>query len=508
MTGIAIVRTDQHSWNWLKTLLPQSQLHLTAQLLVHLDLAEAMSLDLDQPRSVNRQQTFERKRPEAKQQQTYDLVCIGFGTTALPLAASLAEKDADSKTLFVERKSQWEWQPAHVLPDKQVGSSFLRDLATTHDPRSSYTFMNFLHSTNQLIRFANNAKLAPSRRLMAQYFRWAASKVEHLGWVIYGQEAVRVQPVRVEGTSKVSKWTVELRSTKTQAHSSVLAKRVVFACGAQPHVPQSLARSPLVLHSSQTGRLLEHIGSSKSPLNIAVIGAGQEAAEIFEHLSGHHEQAHGKHSATIFYAHSALRPEDESPKIQDLLNKPESTPGNVPPEVRQGQSTTPTVDLHTLEEIYAAQYTQKIHERDSTKWRFQMKPLSEVVGTQREADKVRLELRNPRTNETSISEGAFDIVVAATGYSFAIDKSLIEIPGGLLDGGAIQVDREYRVNFRRGVLVAGGGVWLLGSLEDRHVRNDDFSWAAERAQRVTKSILAEVAKEEKSQDQSSERAMI
>ncbi|KAK4612230.1 L-ornithine N(5)-monooxygenase [Fulvia fulva] len=466
-----------------------------------------MSLDIEQPRSLERQRSWERKRPEAPQQQTYDLVCIGFGTTALPLAASLADKDSNSRILFVERRSQWDWQPAHVLPDKQVGSSFLRDLVTTQNPRSSYTFVNFLHATNQLIRFANNSKLSPSRRLMAQYFRWAAGKVEQLGWVRYGQEAARVQPVRADGTAKVAKWAVELRSSKTKAQSSIFAKRVVFACGAQAHVPEALARAPLVLHSSQTDRLLENVGSSKRPLNMAIVGADQEAAEIFEHLSGPQEQAHGKHSATIFYADSALRPDDGSPKMQDLLSRPESASGSVPPEIRQGQSATPTVDLNTLEEIYAAQYTQKIHERDSAKWRFQMKSHSEVVGTQREAEKVRLVLRNPQTNETSVSERAFDMVIAATGYSFAIDRSLVDIPVGLLDGGVVQVDREYRVNFRRGVLAPGNGVWLLGSLEDRKVRNDDFSWAAERAQRVSKSIVAAVAKEEKSAEQGGERAM-
>ncbi|KAK4496850.1 hypothetical protein PRZ48_011299 [Zasmidium cellare] len=475
-----------------------------------------MSVETHEPKKgVSKQRSFERRPKQSEQPLTYDLVCVGFGQTALPLAVNLADQDPSANILFVERNSHWEWQSENVLPGRQIGSSFLRDLVTTQNPRSPYTFMNFLHATNQLIRFANNSRLAPSRRLMGQYFRWAAEKIQHLGWVHYGQEATQISPVKAKSQNKVAEWSIQLRSSNTSSTpSTILAKRVIVATGSQPYIPESLAPAPLVLHSSATNSLLSNLHTVKQSLNIAIIGSNQEAAELFEHLSSARQ---GSHTATLFYPDSALRPADETHSVQDMLERPESMPGNLPPEVRErlhgqqmGGAQGPKVDLHTLEALYERQYTQKIHERDSSKWRFQMKALSEVVSTQRDGERVRLVIKNPRTGETSISEKAFNVVIAATGYNFNLSKELVDVPAALLDAGAVSVDREYHVNFRRDTLVPGCGMWLLGSLEDRNARSDDFRWMAERARRAVKSICREMEadkKEQSGQQQYGERAM-
>lgn len=462
-----------------------------------------MSLDTHEPKKgISRQRSFDKRPKQTDQHLTYDLVCVGFGQTALPLAVNLADQDASAKVLFIERNSHWDWQPEHVLPDRQIGSSFLRDLITTQNPRSPYTFMNFLHATNQLIRFANNSKLAPSRRLMGQYFSWAASQIQHLGWVSYGQEATQISPIKAQNQNKVAQWSIQMRSSKTSSTPSIiLAKRIIIANGSQPYIPQALSNAPLVLHSSSTSSILSNLHTLTKSLSIAIIGSNQEAAELFEHLSTSRQ---GTHTATLFYPDSALRPSDETHSVQDMLERPESMPGNLPPEVRErlhaqqmGGPQGPKVDLHTLETLYEAQYTQKIHEPDSRKWRFQMQNLSEVVATQREGEKVRLILKNPRTGSTTTSEGAFDVVIAATGYTFSLPQNLVDIPSGILDSGAVSVDREYHVNFRKNALVPGCGMWVLGSLEDREVRGDDFRWMAERAGRAVRGICREMEVERK-----------
>lgn len=469
-----------------------------------------MSLNIEQqPQTSSKQRSFERTQSERGQQQAYDLVCVGFGTTALPLAATLADSNDNARVLFIERESQFEWHPAHILPNNPVAASFLRDLTTTQNPRSRYTFINYLQKTNQLIRFTNNSKIAPSRRSMADYFRWAASQIQQLGWVSYGQEVTRVRPLKDSEHNSIAQWSIEMHNTKTKAQTTVLAKRVVLATGATPQLPQALAGAPLVLHSSQTDHLVDSLGTATKPLSIAVVGADQEAAELFEHLT----HSRGKHTTTMYFADAALRPEDDVPKVSDLLERPESLPGNIPPELRhrlqEAVSASPKVNIHTLESLYESQYTQKIKESDSSKWRFQLKALSEIVGTEREQEKVRLVIRNPRTGEVSTSTQMFDVVVAASGYSFAINRNLIDIPAGLLDDSAISVDRDYRVNLRRQALEPGCGMWMLGSLEDGRGRSDNFRWMSERAQRAAKSILKEMASDARSEKQQrgGERAM-
>lgn len=344
---------------------------------------------------------------------------------------------------------------------------------------------------------------------MADYFRWAASQIQQLGWVSYGQEVTRVRPLKDSEHNSIEQWSIEMHNTKTKAQTTVLAKRVVLATGATPQLPQALAGAPLVLHSSQTDHLVDSLGTATKPLSIAVVGADQEAAELFEHLT----HSRGKHTATMYFADAALRPEDDVPKVSDMLERPESLPGNIPPELRhrlqEAVSASPKVKIHTLESLYESQYTQKIKESDSSKWRFQLKALSEIVGTEREQEKVRLVIRNPRTGEVSTSTQMFDVVVAASGYSFAINRNLIDIPAGLLDDSAISVDRDYRVNLRRQLLEPGCAMWMLGSLEDGRGRSDNFRWMSERAQRAAKSILKEMASDARSEKQQrgGERAM-
>lgn len=277
---------------------------------------------------------------------------------------------------------------------------------------------------------------------------------------------------------------------------------MIIATGATPHLPAELAAPQLksqVVHASACADVLAKITDSQ--LNIAVVGADQDAAEIFEDLN----KRRGRHTATMFVADSALRPE------ASVLEKSESQPSMLPPEVRQrlqmGDLTSPKVSLATLESLYLARYVQQIAQQDASKWRFQMKTLSEVVGAKQELGKVRLVVKNPRTEEVEMSAQTFDMVIVATGYEFAIDRQLIAPITSMLDGSVMSVDREYRVNFRREMLAHDCGMWMLGSLGDVRQRGDDFSNMAERSRRVARSVLKEMASENKS-EQRQEQAVL
>ncbi|CAK1363025.1 unnamed protein product [Cercospora beticola] len=440
--------------------------------------------------------------------QTYDLLCVGFGPTSLAVAASLADARTQAQILFVERESHFNWTPEHVLPDKSIGSSFLHDLTTLENPRSEFTFVNFLQATDQLMHFTNNSKMVPSRRLVAAYFKWAAERVNQRGWIQYSKEASNIKPVKVDALNRVTRWEAEVIDVESGAKSTVQAKRVVLATVAEPHLVSPL-RSPqlqhLILHSSSCAEFLQKLPSLQKTINIAVVGADQEAAEIFSHL----HTSRGKHTATLIHADSALRPKDNSPRISDITTDP-SQLMQTPPEVRlrlqnAEAHSSPRVDLQTLESLYEAQYTQRLQEPDARKWRFRMQPLSEVVGAKRDEDRVRLVTRNNRTSEVTTGP-AFDLVISASGYERSRDAKLLSAVSPLYDTGALTVDQEYRVNFRRDTVDRACGIWVLGTLEDPKERVDDFAFTAERGARAARSIRASLR--QKSDEHFAESALL
>lgn len=139
------------------------------------------------------------------------------------------------------------------------------------------------------------------------------------------------------------------------------------------------------------------------------------------------------------------------------------------------------------------QYTQRIQYSNPNDWRFRLESCSQVTSAQMtENGKLRLEFDNPRTGATRTSSQAFDVVIAAGGYEYELLPALLSSisDAGLLEQRCLTVDKEYNVNLRRGALATGCGLWCLGSLEEGKIRDDVFTYAAERAQRCVGSVLA------------------
>ena len=110
----------------------------------------------------------------------------------------------------------------------------------------------------------------------------------------------------------VNQWTVDLRANGNGAASKVTCKRLVVATGAQTQLPDALASPKLssaVMSMDRSKELIERVHNATKPLNIAIIGADQEAVELFEHLIA----APGNHRATMILPGSALRVEDGTP---------------------------------------------------------------------------------------------------------------------------------------------------------------------------------------------------
>lgn len=251
--------------------------------------------------------------------EVHDLVCVGFGPASLSIAVALhdslekgelARPQASApKVLFLEKQKRFAWHAGMLLPGAKMQISFIKDMATLRDPRSHFTFLNFLQSQNRLIDFINLNTFLPARSEYEEYLRWCG---EHFDEVVrYGQEAVAVSPVTTSEGKPVSQFDVSSRNIKTGEITTVRAKNVLMAVGGQPNMPKSLPAShPRILHSSQYAHLVPSILDRRdAPYRVAVVGAGQSAAEIFNNI----QTLYPNSQTSLIMRSEFLKPSDDSP---------------------------------------------------------------------------------------------------------------------------------------------------------------------------------------------------
>ena len=271
-------------------------------------------------------------------EELHDLVCIGFGPASLAIGVALHDmlstpnKASPSrighppKVAFLERQPHFAWHAGMLVPGASMQITFIKDLATLRNPKSDFTFLNYLHRHQRLIHFSNLGTFLPLRLEYEDYLRWCAGWFEEV--VEYDQEVLDVTPERISANdSKLSSFVVRSKHGTTGQITSFRAKHVVIAVGGRPKVPKALPMDhPRIFHSSRYTRVVskllkeldpqQHATSNGNyhaaltrPVHIVVIGNGQSAAEIFNDL--HSRCPHAKTSMLIKGA--ALRPSDDSP---------------------------------------------------------------------------------------------------------------------------------------------------------------------------------------------------
>jgi len=271
--------------------------------------------------SPARRSVLRRTPPE----ELHDLICVGFGPASLTIAIALDDTLASSdrpemlpqsgsnqrpKVLFLERQAEFAWHAGMLLPGTKMQISFIKDLATLRNPRSEFTFLNYLHRQNRLVQFSNLGTFFPLRVEYEDYMRWCAGSFEEV--VNYAHEVSQIVPeTTLAGSSKVCSFIVRSRDLHTGELKSHRAKHVAIAVGGKPLIPQSLPQHhPRVIHSSRYSTAIPALLDDKErDYRIAVIGSGQSAAEIFNDLHSKYPNAR----TTLLIKGRTLRPSDDSP---------------------------------------------------------------------------------------------------------------------------------------------------------------------------------------------------
>lgn len=246
-------------------------------------------------------------------ESVHDLLCVGFGPASLAIAVAIHDsleagtlKQAPN-VLFLEKQPRFAWHAGMLLPGAKMQISFLKDMASLRDPRSQFTFLNYVHSQGRLLDFINLDTFLPARTEYEDYLRWCASHFDDV--VRYNSEVVSVSPD--ENSNGVKTFTVVERNAKTGALSSHRARNVILAVGGQASIPKPLpAKSPRVIHSSQYAYTVPKLLTDRNaPVRVAVIGGGQSAAEIFNNVSNMYPNS----KTYMIMKSEFIKPSDDSP---------------------------------------------------------------------------------------------------------------------------------------------------------------------------------------------------
>lgn len=259
-----------------------------------------------------------------EQDELHDLICVGFGPASLAIGVALHDaldgtdpslhlpnlQRQPPKVAFLEKQSQFAWHAGMLLPGARMQITFMKDMATLRNPRSEFTFVNYLHQKDRLIEFTNLNTFLPQRIEYEDYMRWCASWFDEV--VQYDQEVVRVMPEKSGSAhGEITTFIVTSRNLQTGQIESRRTKHVVIAAGGRPNLPAPFPNNhPRVVHSSKFSHISTKVLTDyQKPYSVAVVGNGQSAAEIFDFLHTHYPNA----KTRLLIKQGALRPSDDSP---------------------------------------------------------------------------------------------------------------------------------------------------------------------------------------------------
>src|SRR5882757_8921182 len=113
----------------------------------------------------------------------FDVVGIGFGPANIALAIALEEMLPASTRTFLDQSTEVIWQRNMLFENaldihSNIQNIPHRDLVTPRNPRSRYTFLNYLHENGLLFKHLNMDLMMPMRPEYARYIGWVAKQLD------------------------------------------------------------------------------------------------------------------------------------------------------------------------------------------------------------------------------------------------------------------------------------------------------------------------------------------
>lgn len=163
-----------------------------------------------------------------------------------------------------------------MIPGFDLQNHPLRDLVTPWNPRSHFTFTNFLFKKKRLFKHLNLPLSHPLRTEYGQYVKWAARHFDDK--VSYQSNVSEIAPVLIDGV--INAYDIRVANT-----GWVRAKSLVLAPGRSVNIPKkfSSTHDERIFHFTKFHSMFENIKVRTKP-RIAVIGGSQTAVELIIYI--------------------------------------------------------------------------------------------------------------------------------------------------------------------------------------------------------------------------------
>ncbi len=381
-----------------------------------------------------------------------------------------------------------------MLPGSDIQNHPVRDLVSLRNPRSRYSFINYLFETGQLLEHLNVPMEFPLRKEYAQYVSWVA---DHFSRVVdYGVHVTGVTLGRDEAGQAL--YTVTSSSGETFE-----ARALVIGTGRAPFIPEPFdaVDSARVFHLTRylpALRELEELGvageSGTTPRSIAIIGGSQSAVELTLDLARRYPRA----KVTTLVRSLTLRQKDTSPFSEEGYFPDFTAYYHRAPRPRKDAidaymrlTNYSSADGDVLRELYRLIYEQRI---DGDQKVF-VTGSRQVRGVEVREDGVHLDVEELNTGEHEQHQA--DFVVLATGFRdlgpAAHQERVPALMRGVADEfafdehGYLEVAADYEAQPRQSDTPA---LFLNGLCESSHGIGDagSFSLLSLRAKAIAEGL--------------------
>ncbi len=442
--------------------------------------------------SLDQQRDQQRRRQPDQGQKIYDIVGVGFGPANLALAIALEEMGYQGSVRFVEKCASTAWHPGLMLSGSDIQNHPVRALVSLRNPRSRYSFINYLHEANRPLEFLNLPLHFPLRKDYARYVAWVAEHFRHL--VDFQRPVTALDLYEQDGQP--------LWRTETAGGEVYWSRSLVVGTGRTPRVPELYQShiGPRVFHATQYLPRLAALNSAESaPRRIGVLGASQTAVELMLDLADRFPdseivcicRSYGfRLKDTSPFSERAFLPEfvdyyyEVGHRAQNALND-QLSPTNYS-----------SADQDVIEKLYAKMYEERIDGRD----RIKLINNTDVRAIATTDSDVSLELEEVHLGTRS--ELDLDVLIMATGFrNFGTEAGAEPYPR-LLESfvsqlkfhpeGYIHLARDYALEPSTGRSKHLPPIYLNGLCERSHGLGDagSFSLLSLRSDTIAKSLIS------------------
>jgi len=378
-----------------------------------------------------------------KNNKIYDIIGVGIGPFNLGLAALLQPLESVD-SLFLDQAESFDWHPGLMLDHATLQVPFMADLVTMADPKSKFSFLNFLKETDRLYKFYIRENFYILRKEYNLYCQWVSDQLPNC---LFGK---KVEHIRFDENQEI--YTIEVLDLRNKDVVKYCARKLVLGTGTQPHLPDCMEGKnyPNVLHTSA---YLDRKRDILNSASVSIVGSGQSAAEIFRDLLPETKNTlkiNWLTRADRFFPmeYSKLTLELTSPEYVDHFYR-------MPPQQRKNilAKQPPLykgINFDLINEIFDTLYEMSV---GNTPLNVELKPSCRLDAISPEGNSYLLSFTHLQDDVafTNIS----DYVILATGYRYKEPKFLqgIEHLIQRTEDRLFEVSRYYTIDHKKSIYV-------------------------------------------------------